>query len=94
MINGNASQNQTGRTFHQYTTFASDIDLTDGAHGPDGLPARCLLISDVGAGALVVDTDTEQNKTLDITNLQGEYIVCAVRTIRSATTAGTVVAFW
>lgn len=87
-----ANEKPTADTFHVFTSFAIDIDLTDGSHGPKGVFARALHV--LSAGNLVVKNADGTTETL--TSLfSGFQLGAAVSAIvASGTTVTQVIAYW
>ena len=90
-ITGDPRENQVGQTMREFSNPSNQV-LNDGGIGPKGWPGRGFLVTDVGAGSITVDTATETGITVDISNLQGAYVPCAIRKITGVNVK--VIVFW
>lgn len=89
-----ADDDPTAKTFHVYTSFSSDIDLTDGSQGPKDVCARSVVA--LTTGVLVVKRldGTSESITVPFAGFQ---IAAACKTIESSgdgTTVTAVLVYW
>jgi hypothetical protein len=83
----------TGFGLREYTSFASEIDLTE--DGPTSNGARTIIVLEAGPGtSLIVEDQSGATRTISGSRVELVPIVCGINKIKVGTTVASVLAIW
>lgn len=92
---GGSDSVSPGVDVKQYTSFASDINLSSTAESAVGRACRSIIVNSAGAGTKVLEIVTASGVTRTLTVADGDiYMVQAVTIKGTTTTVGRVTVIW
>jgi hypothetical protein len=84
----------SGDDVYQFTTFTSDINLSDGSISRLKRPARYLRVEDVSGGTTLSVRLTSSNADRVMTVGRGFELIGKIQSIKLATTVSRVTVIW
>lgn len=84
----------TAYAFTEYSSFASEINLTASSVSPGRKMCRAIMVTSAGSNTLQVRKADGNTQSIDCTNLVGVLLPIQAKAITTATNVAKLVVFW
>lgn len=91
-LSGYEAAIHVGYDMREYSDFSSDIDLVADSPSPTNYPARGFIVM-AGSGNVVVETNVA-TRTITGGDIVGQFIPCAIKSIKSTTAVTRILVIW